>query len=99
MLNLLNKTIMRQVDMDETEEFHPFYDVDIYRHREQEYIQKLLKKYKHETVSDELKKKIWDELQKEKAEGHIKIPFKIVLKRDPYKKYPDCIEIILDTKV
>ncbi|MGK5595439.1 MAG: hypothetical protein ACSNEK_08795 [Parachlamydiaceae bacterium] len=85
--------------MGEPEGFDPFYGVHIYRHKEQEYIQKLLGKYKHETVTEELKKKIWDELQKEKADGRIKIPFKVVLKRDPYKKFPDYIEVILDTKV
>lgn len=76
-----------------------FYDTPIFRHQEQEYINKLLSKYKNEPVTEELKTKIWDELQKEKSKGNIKIPFKVVLKRDPTRKFPDSIEIILDTKV
>lgn len=76
-----------------------FYDVPIYRGQEQEYIDKLLAKYKNEPVTEELKAKIWDELQVEKSKGNIKIPFKVVLKRDPSKRVPDLIEIILDTKV
>lgn len=77
----------------------PFYDVDIYRGREQEYIQNLLKKYKKEPVTEELKQKIWDELQQEKYKGTLKIPFKVVMRKDPEHKYPDVIEVILDTKV
>lgn len=84
--------------MAENEE-HPFYGVDILRLREQEYIRKLLKKYKNEPVNEELKKKIWEELHKEKHLGNIKIPFKVTIRRDPYHKYPEFIEIILDTKV
>ncbi|KAF3361416.1 hypothetical protein PHSC3_002047 [Chlamydiales bacterium STE3] len=90
---------MRQADMEEKTEEHPFYDVDVFRHQEQEYIKQLLLKYKKEPVSEDLKKKIWDELQMEKHSGRIKIPFKVVLKRDAYRKYPDTIEVILDTKV
>jgi hypothetical protein len=83
----------------ETHHAHPFYEKDIIRDQEQEYIQKLLKKYRKEPVSEELKKKVWDELQMEKHYGRITIPFKIALRRDPYGKFPDYIEIILDTKV
>lgn len=82
-----------------TSEQHPFYGCSIFRHREQEYITQLLKKYKGEKVSSELKKKIWDELQNEKYLGRIKIPFKMVVRSDPTGKFPDCIEVILDTKV
>lgn len=78
---------------------HPFYGVDVVRRQQQEYIQNLLKKYKKEPVSEELKKKIWDELQMEKHLGRIIIPFKITSRRDPYGKFPEQIEIILDTKV
>lgn len=85
--------------MEEMHEEHPFYDFDILRSREQAYINSLLKKYKGEQVTDELKKKIWDELQMEKYHGRIKIPFKVVMKKDAYRKYPDYIEVILDTKV
>ena len=78
---------------------HPFYDVDIFRGREQAYINKLLKKYKGDPVNEELKKKIWDELQMEKYYGRIKIPFKVVLRLDPTHKFPGYVEVILDTKV
>lgn len=78
---------------------HPFYGIEIIRRKEQAYIQNLLKKYRHETVSEELKAKIWDELQMEKYKGTITIPFKVVMRRDANRKYPDYIEIILDTKV
>lgn len=78
---------------------HPFYGTDIIRNREKEYIQNILKKYRHDPVNEELQHKIWDELQMEKYKGNIKIPFKVVMRRDIYKKFPDYIEIILDTKV
>lgn len=78
---------------------HPFYDIDIIRREQQEYINHLLKKYKDEPPNDELKKKIWDELQMEKYRGRITIPFKITARRDPYGKFPDVVEVILDTKV
>jgi len=81
------------------EEEHPFYGVDILRTPEQLYILDLLRKYKESPVTEELKKKIWDELQMEKYHGRIKIPFKVVMRRDPYHKFPDYIEVILDTKV
>ena len=81
------------------EDDHPFYGVHIIRRKEQEYIQQLLKKYRHEPVTDELKAKIWDELQMEKYKGSLTIPFKVVMRRDALKKYPEYIEIILDTKV
>lgn len=82
-----------------TEKEHPFYGQEIIRRKEAEYIQRLLKKYKKEPVSEELKKKIWDELQMEKHLKNITIPFKLAVRRDPSGKFPDCIEIILDTKV
>lgn len=78
---------------------HPFYGYEIYREEQQNYIQSLLKKYKHEPPTEELKKKIWDELQMQKHLGNVTIPFKIAVRRDPYGKLPPCIEIILDTKV
>lgn len=81
-----------------TEE-HPFYGYDIIRRKEQEYIQRLLSKYQHEIVSDDLKKRVWDELQREKYLGRITIPFKLAVRRDPYGNFPDAIEVILDTKV
>lgn len=81
------------------EDSHPFYDTEIVRKNEQEYIQNLLKKYRDLPATEALKEKIWDELQIEKFLGRIKIPFKVVLRRDAYHKYPDYIEVILDTKV
>lgn len=78
---------------------HPFYGFDIFRLQQQEYIQNLLKKYKNEPPNEDLKKKIWDELQMEKHLGKVVIPFKVTVRRDPYGKLPDYIEIILDTKV
>lgn len=78
---------------------HPFYGIDVIRRDQQAYIQNLLKKYKNEPVTEDLKKKIWEELQQEKHLGKITIPFKIATRRDPYGKFPDVIEIILDTKV
>lgn len=77
----------------------PFYGVSILRQKEQEYIKNLLRKYRYEEVNDELKSKIWNELQMEKYHGRITIPFKLVMKKDLFKKYPDVIEVILDTKV
>ena len=78
---------------------HPFYGHDIYADREEEYIRNLLRKYRHEPVTDDLRKKIWDELQMEKHFGRVTIPFKIATRRDPTGKFPDFIEVILDTKV
>ena len=78
---------------------HFFYDKPIVRNQQQNYINSLLKKYKKEPATEELKQKIWDELQHEKSIGNITIPFKIALRKDPSKKFPDFIEIILDTKV
>lgn len=82
-----------------TEHEHPFYGFDIIRRNEQAYIQNLLQKYKKEPVSDELKQKIWDELQMEKYHGRVTIPFKVVTRRDSTGKFPEYIEVILDTKV
>lgn len=81
------------------EEEHPFYGHVILRRKQQDYIRELLEKYQNEPVGDELKKKVWDELQMEKHYGRITIPFKLGVRRDPYGKFPDMIEVILDTKV
>lgn len=78
---------------------HPFYGEEIVRNKEQKYIQNLLKKYRNEPVTEELQAKIWNELQMEKHAGKIKIPFKVVMRKDANKKFPDYIEVILDTKV
>lgn len=81
------------------EKEHPFYGYDIIRREQQEYINKLLEKYRHEPISEDLKKKVWDELQMQKYLGKVTIPFKMAVRRDPYGRFPDVIEIILDTKV
>lgn len=78
---------------------HPFYGQEIIRNDQQAYINHLLKKYKNDPVNEELKQKIWDELQMEKYKGHLTIPFKVVLRRDATGLYPDFVEVILDTKV
>ncbi len=78
---------------------HFFYGKPVYRQQEKEYIQQILKKYQHEPVTEELKKKIWDELQMEKHLGKVTIPFKVVMRRDSYNRFPAYIEIILDSKV
>ncbi len=78
---------------------HSFYGFDIFCLEQQDYIKNLLKKYKNEPITEELKKKIWDELQMEKYAGKITIPFKMTSRRDPYGNFPPVIEIILDTKV
>ena len=77
----------------------PFYGSHILRNREQEYINSLLSKYRGLPATDELKKKIYDELQNEKYKGNIKIPFKVVLRQDPARLFPSYVEVILDTKV
>lgn len=78
---------------------HPFYGAEIYRDREAEYIENILKKYRDQPATQELKAKIWEELQREKHLGNIHIPFKVVLVNDPSGVFPDCVEVQLDTKV
>lgn len=83
--------------MSETEA--PFYGSWVYRRREQDDIQAILRKYQTEPVSDELKKKVYEDLMREKYLGNLTIPFRVVLRKDAYGKYPNRIEVILDTKV
>lgn len=85
--------------MQDYPEDHPFYGKIIVRRSQQEYIQNLLKKYQNLPINEELKKKVWDELQMEKYRGNITIPFKMAVRMDPYGKFPPAIEVILDTKV
>lgn len=73
---------------------HPYYDKEIVRRQEQEYINELLSKYRGERADEGLKQKIWEELMLEKHLGRVSIPFKVVLKKDP-----DVVEVILDSKV
>lgn len=78
---------------------HPFYDKEVLRDQEQAFIRRLLQKYRNEKVNQDLKKQVYDDLSREKSLGNITIPFRVILKRDSYGKYPDVIEVILDTKV
>lgn len=78
---------------------HPFYGYEIIRRTQAEYIKKLLERYKNDHVDEELKRKIWDELQMEKHLGNVTIPFKLAVRRDPAGKFPEYIEVILETKV
>ncbi|CCB91244.1 putative uncharacterized protein [Waddlia chondrophila 2032/99] len=78
---------------------HPFYGKEIYRDREEKYIKRLLKKYRKEPATEELKEKIWNELMWEKHLGNITIPFKVVIRKDSSNQYPEIVEVILDTKV
>ncbi|SCA62418.1 Uncharacterized protein SCG7086_AA_00280 [Chlamydiales bacterium SCGC AG-110-P3] len=80
-------------------EHPPFYGKVINRAGEQEYIHQLLEKYRGQPVSDDLKKQVWNELQNEKHLGNVTIPFKVTSRIDPSGQYPDCIEVILDSKV
>ncbi|MEC7839027.1 MAG: hypothetical protein VX777_03190 [Chlamydiota bacterium] len=84
--------------MSETK-YHPFYGKDIISRNEHEKVEEILREFKGEPVTEELKKRIWDKLQMAKHQGIITIPFKVVMRRDRYKKYPDRVEVILDTKV
>lgn len=76
-----------------------FYDKPIIADCESDYIKQILKKYKNERVDEDLRKKIWEELQYEKHLGNISIPFKVVIRRDEYGRYPEFVEVILDTKL
>jgi hypothetical protein len=87
------------IQVSDEEHEHPFYGMHIIKRTQKEYIEKLMEKYKNDSVNDELKKKVWDELQMEKYHGRITIPFKIAVRLDPTGKFPDYIEIILDTKL
>ncbi len=77
----------------------PFYDQEIIRRQQHEYINEILSKFKGEKPSEELKRKIYEELMMEKHLGRISIPFKVVLRKDPHQQFPDIVEVILDTKV
>lgn len=85
--------------MEGSTEEHPFYGYEIIRRAQDAYIKNLLKKYQGLPVNDALKQQIWDELQMEKYHGRVTIPFKIATRLDPSGKFPEYIEVILDTKV
>ena len=81
------------------EEEHYFYGKVIHRQRQQDYIQSILKKYKKEEANEETKKKVYEELMMAQYEGCVTIPFEVNLIKDPYERYPDYIEVALDTRV
>jgi hypothetical protein len=78
---------------------HFFYDKPILREREQEKIEEILAEFKKEKADETLKEKIWEKLQKAKADGIISIPFKVVLVKGSEPHIPPCVEVVLDTKV
>ena len=77
----------------------PFYGREIDPSQQKEEIKKILSKYIQEPVSDDLKRKIYNELIDAKARGKITIPFKVVMRKTPGNVHRDYIEVILDTKV
>ncbi len=77
----------------------PFYGCEIDPNDEQAKINKILSKYSLEPVSDDLRKKIYSELTRAKAEGIIKIPFKVIMRKHPTHAHRNFIEVVLDTKV
>ena len=78
---------------------HYFYGKPISRVEQQETIEAILLKYKSETPNEALKEKIYDELMREKYEGRVTIPFRVILRKDHRRQYPTTIEVILDSKV
>lgn len=78
---------------------HPFYGHVIIRRKEEEYIKFLMQKYQDLPVDESLKQKVWEELQMEKHLGRVTMPFKLAIRKDPYGKFPNLLEVILDTKV
>ena len=77
----------------------PFYGEVISPRRQQEFIQQTLNKYQAEPPNEETKSKVYEELMMGKHHGKITIPFQVKLIKDPFKRYPDYIEVLLETKV
>ncbi len=80
-------------------EHRPFYGKTIIPRQEQSYLNALLEKFKGRKPDESLQKDIFDALQKAKHEGALTIPFKVALRKDPTRKHPPFVEVILDTKV
>jgi hypothetical protein len=80
-------------------EHPPFYGKVINRRAEKEYIQSVVQQFKDRPVDEALKKEVWEKLMWEKHLGNVTIPFKLALRKDPQKLYPDHLEVILDSKV
>jgi hypothetical protein len=77
---------------------HPFFGKEIYPDKEKKEIEKILFKYRSESVSEDLKKRIYDDLTIAKEKGIINIPFKVVLRKSKFSRR-SYIEILLETKV
>lgn len=77
----------------------PYYGKWIFADEEQKRIEKILAPFQDQPVSEELRKQVYETLSDAKFRGEISIPFRIVVHQDAYKKYPDRLEVILDTKV
>ncbi|MFN0064767.1 MAG: hypothetical protein ACKVOH_00870 [Chlamydiales bacterium] len=77
----------------------PFFGKEIDPDLEQRYIKKVLHKYRLEIPSEELKKKIYNDLSDLKAVGKISIPFSVIFRSDDPSKHRPFVEVILDTKV
>ena len=76
-----------------------FYDQPINCDFEEQRIKKILSKYQHTPFSEELKKRIYDDLTRAKAEGVIAAPFKVVTRKDPTGVHRAYIEVVIDTQV
>jgi hypothetical protein len=76
-----------------------FYGKKICREDEEAFIKEILGKYKDLPINEETKKKVYDELCWEKHLGRLTIPFSVQIKKDPYERYPDFIEVLLESKV
>lgn len=77
----------------------PYYGKWIIPDDEQGRIQKLMEPYQNRPVTEELRKEVYEVLSTAKARGEISIPFRIVLQKDAYGRQPDCLKVILDTKL
>jgi hypothetical protein len=80
-------------------EHQPYYGKVICRDQQQIYIDKTLAKYKGESATEELRKKVYDDLMWEKHLGNVLIPFKVILNKDESGHGMDYIDILLDSKV
>ena len=77
----------------------PFYGKWIISDDEEQRIKKLVAPYQKKPPTEEVRKEIYDLLSDARFRGEISIPFRVILYKDIYKKYPDRIEVLLETKV
>ena len=80
-------------------EEEPFYGKVIVPEEEQMLVDAVIEKYRSDVVDGDVHKKVYHDLMMEKHKGNITIPFQVNLVKDPYSRYPDYIEVILETKV